>query len=192
MKRIFLILFLLFFLVSCERPANEPQTSSTPLSIELTSTALPSPSPSPAPIKKTPAIKISPTPYPTLDFRILPAQLPACMKGYDLLSWQMGEDWIFTLITGTNRNKTFQEIMSPESQVTKDGFVKITVAGVEELKKVLNLLPANEWITWGGMDLAGQVPSGTVYFTFPPQDVIEDLTTYCKVRHVTLTSLKEQ
>ena len=32
------------------------------------------------------------------------------MKGYELYSWKVGTDWNYTLITGTNRPKTFEEV----------------------------------------------------------------------------------
>jgi hypothetical protein len=131
-----------------------------------------------------------PTPYPTLDFGTIPVKLPSSLKGYELLSWQVGEDWVFTLITGTNRNKTFEEIMAPENEFTNDGYVKLTVSGVEDFKKVIDRLPANEWVMWGGMDLQGEVPTGTLYFAFPPQALIDELIAYAKIHHVTLTSLK--
>ncbi|KAF0109916.1 MAG: hypothetical protein FD147_1971 [Chloroflexi bacterium] len=107
------------------------------------------------------------------------------------MSWKSGETWNFTLITGTNREKTFEELMKPGSQITKEDFVKITVTGIEQIKKVIDLMPADEQILWGGMDLTGQVPEGTVYFTFPPQKLIDELVEYCKNRKITLYSLKE-
>jgi len=35
--------------------------------------------------------------------------LPSSMKGYELYSWQEEGQWHFTLVTGTNRNKTLSE-----------------------------------------------------------------------------------
>ena len=48
--------------------------------------------------------------------------LPHSMKGYELYSWQVGDDWHFTLITGTNRLKTLEEITLGEDVVTPDGW----------------------------------------------------------------------
>lgn len=132
-----------------------------------------------------------PTSLPTLDFDTLPKELPSSLKGYELMSWQVAEVWNFTLITGTNREKTFEELMEPKSQVTKDGFVKITVAGIDQIKKVFELLPADQQILWSGIDLSDQVPEGMLYFTFPPQIIMDELIKYCKDRKITLFSLKE-
>ena len=41
------------------------------------------------------------------------------MKGYELYSWQVGDEWYFTLITGTNDMRVFQEeIFGPVVGVT--------------------------------------------------------------------------
>lgn len=121
----------------------------------------------------------------------LPSVLPKSAKGYELYSWQNGSDWNFTLITGTNRTKSFDEIIAPGNTLSSDGFVKLSVTGIEEIKIVLSLLPAGEQVFWAGMDLAGQVPSGTVYLTFPAQSVIDDLSRFCAKRKITLQLLKE-
>jgi hypothetical protein len=55
--------------------------------------------------------------------------LPPSLKGYELYSWQAAGRWYFTLITGTNRNKQLEEITSPGSTESGEGWVKIRVAG---------------------------------------------------------------
>ncbi len=69
--------------------------------------------------------------------------LPPSLKGYELYSWHKGDDWYFTLITGTNRIKTSAEITSQESIFEEDGWVKITVIGLQELLMVLDRLPSS-------------------------------------------------
>ena len=121
----------------------------------------------------------------------LPSSLPKSLKGYELYSWKNGSDWNFTLITGTNRSKSFDEIIAPENTLSADGFVKISVTGIDEIKKVLGLLQSGEQIFWAGMDLSDQVPGNTIYLTFPPQTVIDDLTRFCQQHKITLQILKE-
>jgi len=113
------------------------------------------------------------------------------MKGYELVSWQSGDDWNFTLITGTNRSKTFEELMTPDSQVSESGFVKITVSGVDTIKKVLAMLPAKSEVLWSGMDLSGLVPEGTVYFAYPEKPIKDDLIRFCADHDVALEILAE-
>ena len=122
---------------------------------------------------------------------VLPASLPKSLKGYELYSWQNGSDWNFTLITGTNRSKSFDEIIAPENTLSADGFVKISVTGIDEVKKVLSLLQSGEQVFWAGMDLSDQVPGNTIYLTFPPQPMIDDLIRFCQHHKVTLQILKE-
>ena len=46
------------------------------------------------------------------------ALLPQSMKGYELYSWQQDNQWNYTLITGTDRDKTTQEIITANNTVT--------------------------------------------------------------------------
>lgn len=96
--------------------------------------------------------------------------LPPSLKGYELYSWHKGDDWYFTLITGTNRIKTSAEITSQESIFEEDGWVKITVIGLQELLMVLDRLPSSEQIYWlNGKRL--EYPEGISVFAFPPGEV---------------------
>ncbi len=96
------------------------------------------------------------------------AELPASMKGYELYSWLQDGQWHFTLITGTNRNKTLDEIVAADDFVSESGWVKVTVAGAEALQKALSKLPKNEFVTWlaDGRGVTGQ---GQVTLEMPPQ-----------------------
>ena len=100
------------------------------------------------------------------------------MKGYELYSWLEEEGWYFTLITGTNRSKTIEEITYGENVIGNSGWVKITVQGMEALKTLLGGLPAAEEIFWA--------PSGnmvesteTDMFGFPPGESVDQLRDYC-------------
>jgi hypothetical protein len=42
------------------------------------------------------------------------------MKGYELYSWQQDGQWVFSLLVGTNREKTLDEIQSPQARLTLD------------------------------------------------------------------------
>jgi hypothetical protein len=189
MKKTILILGLLLILTACERPATfsnwSPINNATP-----PGSLSESQQPNSSQTRITP-IDVTSSPLPTLDWNTLPEEFPQSMKGYELVSWQVGESWNFTLISGTNREKTFEELMAPDSNVDENGFVKITVSGFAQIKTVLDRLPVESEVFWGGMDLTGQVPEGTLYFSFPPQDSMDDLIAYAKDRGVTLVSLKE-
>lgn len=60
-------------------------------------------------------------------------------KGIELYSWlPRGTEWHFSLLVGTNRNKSIEEITDPT----------LAVAGVIELKAALAKLPKGEQIFW--------------------------------------------
>lgn len=68
-------------------------------------------------------------------------QLSHSVKGYELYSWSQDGQWHFTLITGTDRNKTLEEIVSGEDFISETGWVKIHVVGIDDIKAVLSKLP---------------------------------------------------
>jgi hypothetical protein len=84
------------------------------------------------------------------------------MKGYELYSWQDGDQWYFSVLVGTNRNKTLDEIRSPGS----------AFKGAEALEAALKTIPAGQWVTWfSGNTLA-----------FPPDEVVAQVQQVCKDR----------
>jgi hypothetical protein len=76
-------------------------------------------------------------PRPSVDTTGWPDTFPGSMKGYELYGWiQDGETW-FTLVTGTNRQKTFAELADPEPRLGDNGFVRIRVRGAEAARELL-------------------------------------------------------
>ena len=103
------------------------------------------------------------------------AVLPHSMKGYELYSWPVEDEWHFTLITGTNRLKTVDEITSGEDAIDAGGWVRISVTGVDTLKGALARLPEGEPVFWvGGWYLYHDV------LTLPPQEIITEVQLYCQ------------
>ena len=95
------------------------------------------------------------------------------MKGYELYSWMADNQWHFTLITGTNRNKTVDEIISTDNFISEAGWIKIQVVGIDALKTVLSKVPKDAYITWlGGPRGADQEG---VNFSLPPSVVIDQV-----------------
>jgi hypothetical protein len=111
---------------------------------------------------------------------IVTTPLPHSMKGYELYSWQTNNQWYFTLITGTNRLKSLDEIISNENIVTSDGWVKINVQSVDSIKNVLSRLPQHENIFWVSAQWLEQVQAQADQITLPPQEIIDVVQEYCK------------
>ena len=113
------------------------------------------------------------------------------MKGYELVSWQAGGEWNFTLITGTNREKSFDELTMAGNEVSNDGYVKLTVTGVDDLLRILALLPQGEQVTWGGMVLEDEVPEDTIYFAYPPDEIVQKVSDFCSSRNIPLITVSQ-
>ncbi len=65
--------------------------------------------------------------------------LQTSFKGIELNSWKpIAGDWHFSLLMGTNRKKSIKEITDP----------KVTIVGVDNLKKKLSKLPKGENVFW--------------------------------------------
>jgi len=111
---------------------------------------------------------------------IVTAPLPHSMKGYELYSWSENSQWSFTLVTGTNRVKSLEEIISSENTVTSDGWVRVSVKDVDSIKNILKELPQHEEIFWVGKEWLKQAQIQAGQIALPPQAIIEDIQEYCK------------
>jgi len=106
------------------------------------------------------------------------SELPHSMKGYELYSWSEDSQWHFTLITGTNRNKTLEEITSNEDFISEAGWVQIHVVGVDAIETVLSKLPQNEEVFWLARLRSEQTPQDVVNITLPTGSIIDTIKEY--------------
>ncbi len=106
------------------------------------------------------------------------AELPHSFKGYELYSWSEGSQWHFTLITGTNRLKTMEEITSEGDVISETGWVKIQVAGADAIKDVLSRLPDGESVFWCDELHVGQ--STETDLQLPPGQIADAIERYAK------------
>ena len=95
-------------------------------------------------------------------------EYPRSMKGYELYSWKEGESWKFSLLTGTNRIKLYEEIRDPT----------YVIDGIENLQKELVNLSPGESLFW----ISGRVPG----VELPPTEVIETIRKYCSNANIEL------
>jgi hypothetical protein len=105
-------------------------------------------------------------------------ELPHSMKGYELYSWSEDGQWHFTLITGTDRIKTIEEITSEGNFVSETGWVKIQVVGADAIKDVLSRLPEDESVFWCDELHIGQ-PTETD-LQLPPGQIADAIEEYAK------------
>jgi hypothetical protein len=87
-------------------------------------------------------------------------------KGVELYSWRPATGvWHFSLLMGTNRTKSIEEITDP----------KVTIVGVDNLKKKFSELPKGEQVYW--LNYAKEPV---------PKKMIRDLSDYCKTIGINL------
>ncbi|MFC1958787.1 hypothetical protein ACFLV6_02610 [Chloroflexota bacterium] len=105
-------------------------------------------------------------------------KLPHSIKGYELYSWLEDTQWHFTIITGTNRNKTLEEITSQEDYISESGWVKVHVVSVDTIKDVLSLLPQNEHVSWREDEfiiLPDPTEQTNISLQLPPKQIIDTI-----------------
>src|SRR4051812_7162295 len=71
------------------------------------------------------------------------APLPHSLKGYELYAWEEGAALSFTLITGTNRQKTVAEITASTANVSTGDWVFVRGEGSEALHDLLDRVPSD-------------------------------------------------
>jgi len=85
---------------------------------------------------------------------------PESMKGYELYSWQDGGQWKFSLLVGTNREKTLEEIKSAD----------VVLSDVNVLISTLKNIPSGQYITWSSPET----------LAFPPDEIRSQVALTCK------------
>jgi hypothetical protein len=99
------------------------------------------------------------------------------MKGYELYSWPAGQDWDFSLLPGTNRLKTMDEI-KPAAQ---------TLQGLEAAKAALKDLSASEQVFWIGGNRLRQAQADPGDIAIPPALIRVQITSFCAEHGINLT-----
>jgi hypothetical protein len=74
----------------------------------------------------------------------LPDVFPNSMKGYTLYGYVKDGSTYFTLVTGTNLAKTFDELDAEEPIIRDDGWVCVRVAGTERAADLLRRIARDE------------------------------------------------
>jgi hypothetical protein len=105
--------------------------------------------------------------------------LPSHMKAYELYSWRVDREWYYTLIAGSYRPKTVDEITLGENTV-EEVRVKLTIHGVHDLQATLEQLPPNAQVKWWGprgLEQAGMRPGD---LALPSHRVVNDVQEQCQ------------
>lgn len=92
------------------------------------------------------------------------------MKGWELYSWPNGNNWYYSILVGTNRLKTYQEVTHNS----------IIVMGVDSLKLLLDKLPPGEEISWIGEEWLKRIwGDGYGNLSLPDELTRHKIKAYC-------------
>lgn len=96
--------------------------------------------------------------------------LKPSVKGWELYGLPCEGEWCFSLLMGTNRSKTYEEVAEND----------LLVSGMSNLRALIDRLPAGESIVL--LDDSRLVDeSGTTYFLeSPPDAIVEEIALYCQ------------
>ena len=99
------------------------------------------------------------------------------MKGWELYSWPNGNDWNYSILVGTNRVKSYEEVTGN----------KIIVTGKDSLKMVLDKFPENENILWIGKEWLSRCwVSDYGNLSLPDDKTINEIKEYCTQKKLIL------
>jgi hypothetical protein len=101
---------------------------------------------------------------------IVPDLPKESMKGYELYSWQKGELRYFSVLIGTNRQKTLDEIQAPD----------VTLKGLDALKLALEKIQPGQTIGWS-------IREG---LSLPPDAMVKQVQEFCKKRGLDLSIIQ--
>jgi hypothetical protein len=103
------------------------------------------------------------------------------MKGWELYSWPNGNDWNYSILPGTNRLKTYNEVIEN----------KIIVLGKDSLKMLLDKFPKKEEIFWigeGWLERIWGIDFGNL--SLPESKIIDEITNYSNQKELILDILQ--
>ena len=101
------------------------------------------------------------------------------MKGWELYSWRNTDDWSYSILIGTNRTKSYNEVITN----------KIIITGKDSLKMVLDRFPENEHIHWIGCGWLQRCWGGGYVgnLSLPDEDTVNEIKEYCLLRKLDLS-----
>lgn len=99
------------------------------------------------------------------------------MKGWELYSWPNGNDWDYSILIGTNRIKTYDEVTTN----------RIVVIGKDSLKMILDKFPVNENIFWVGQGWLNNIWHDSYgNLSLPDSNTINEIKEYCYQKQLVL------
>jgi hypothetical protein len=94
--------------------------------------------------------------------------LPHSMKGFEMYSWNQDGHWFFSILPGTNRNKSLQEIQQNKYIASCSS----SMENMEEVERLVKLVPANDPVMWMGSLHASAISDHQIRLAYPPTAII--------------------
>ena len=91
---------------------------------------------------------------------------PESPKGYEVYAWEKNGESFYTLITGTNRYKSYAEITDQEERV-EDDWVKKVYENRAELKDAISQMPEKQYFIF-------------IDYTNTPNYIVDELELYAE------------
>ena len=111
-----------------------------------------------------------------------PQKHPAPMKGYEVFSWKENGHWHYSLLPGTNRSKTYEEITSKTT----------VIVGTSNFESELKRLPKGANLLWQSDAPVGvkrPASSDATSFKHPSRKRINRIRALCDKLGIKLTLL---
>lgn len=105
---------------------------------------------------------------------------PAPMKGYQLFTWHEKGRWHYSLLPGTNRDRTYEEITAPAT----------VIIGTSAFESELKRLPRGAEVFWQSdapPKMKRPVPGVLMSFKHPSRKRIERVKTLCEKLGIALS-----
>jgi hypothetical protein len=100
------------------------------------------------------------------------------MKGWELYSWNVHDSWFYSFLPGTNRVKSYEEVIGNP----------IIAMGVDSLKRMLDRFPRDEEIIWIGNEwLEEPWPAQYGTLGLPAQQILDEIKAHCLKRNLVLS-----
>ena len=100
------------------------------------------------------------------------------MKGWELYSWPNGNNWTYSILEGTNRCKTLEQVTGNY----------IIVTGNDSLKILLDKFPLHEEIFWIGEEWLDRIwNNNTSNLTLPDINTLNEIRDYCTQKQLVLS-----
>jgi hypothetical protein len=102
-------------------------------------------------------------------------------KGWELYSWPNVNDWNYSILIGTNRLKSYNEVITN----------KIVIVGKDSLKMLLDKIPIKDEILWvgkGWLENAWHDNYGNL--SLPEINTINEIKNYCSQKKLVLVVIE--